>query len=598
MQITRRIFSTLILLYLSLCNTYSQTPEKDFARADSLIDARQYEWGTVILDQLMVSDGPKEKYLTTRAFAWLNLNQKTKAKQDYEQALQLNPSCTKCYVNLGIMAADDGDYPIALAHYQKAIELDPDKAMAYIKRGELYYQTGFPEKAILDFDKALTIDRDAPYIYLWRSMTKLSSGDATGALDDINQSIKFKPEVEYAYYIRGKCYVMLGQYENAWNDLSACLQKNASFNEYHTYAGIALYYLREYTKSMQALNESIRLDSTSYLPYQYRSYLHFFNGKFSAACLDKDKAVQLLQGNTSQAEALKKLLAETDEYCNTNAPSFYKHTGDILFQLGYYDRAAFSFDQGLKKFSRDPVLSEGKGNTAIALGNFEEALRYYYQTISNTNKIDSHLLVNNVNRDRKTATAFFMAQVYNSISFAQLNLLRFDSAILSLGKAISLLQLNPDIYQQASYSAVYLSKRGLLYALREKYTEANADFTASIQLDPKLPDPYLERATMLIQKNTLAKGDINKSTAQFQPTEKKALSYITTPAANASKDELQKALQDCDKAISLNPTLARAFLLRAQVLLLLKKENYCADIKKAELLGITGAAAMLGVECK
>lgn len=594
---TKRLFCCLIILFCSTC-VFSQTPEKDFARADSLIDARQFEAGIHLLDQLIVTDGEKEKYLTTRAFAWLNMNQKTKAKLDYDRVLELNPSCAKCYVNLGIMSADDGDYNLSLSHYEKAIALEPGKAMAYIKRGELYYQAGFPEKALADFDKALTIDKNEPYIFLWRSMTKLNLGNPGGALEDINQSIQFRPDVEYAYYVRGKCFVQLGRYEDAWKDLSSCLQKNNSFNEYHTYAGIALYYLREYNKSMQAFNESIRLDSTSYLPYQYRSYLHYFNGKFSVACTDKDKALQLLQTSSNQPEALKQVEAEIDEYCNTNAASFYKHTGDILFQLGYFDRASFSYDQGLKKFSNDPVLAEGKGNAAIAMGKFEDALRFYRQSISNSRNIDSHLLVSNNNQNRKTATAFFMAQLYNSISFAELNLLRFDSSILSLEKAISILKQNPEVYQQANICAAYLSKRGMLYSLRGKFVEANADFSAAIQMDPQLPDPYLERATMLIQKNTLTPGDVNKVSAVFQPAEKKNLSYITTPAANASKEELQQALNDCDKAISLNPTTARAFLLRAQVLLLLKKDNYCADIKKAEILGIKDAAKMLGTECK
>lgn len=589
---------TAILFFYSAFSANAQSPDNDFYRADSLIDARQFEAGIQVLDQLIGTAGEKENYLTLRAYAWLNLQQKTKAKTDYERALALNPGCIKCLVNMGIMAADDGDYTIALPLYDQAIKLDSSKAMAWIKRGELFYQAGEPEKALADFNKAMTLDVNSPYIYLWRSMTHLSMGKNAAALSDINKSIQLKPEVEYAYFIRGKCLIQQGRYDDAWKDLSSCLQKNPDFNQYHTYAGIALYNLGQPDKAMQAFNESIRLDSTGYLPYRYRSYLNYDNGKFSLACHDKEKALQILLDANNEPEVIKELQAELNEYCNTGAASFYKHTGDALFQLGLYERAAFSYSAGLKKFSNDPVLSEGMGNTAIAAGKFEEALTYYYQCLAGNNRIDPLLLVNTFNSDKKNATDFFMAQLHNSIAFAQINLLRTDSAILNLNKAITLLQQNKAIYQSGKFIAAYLTKRGTLYSIRQDYNAAQADFSEAIRLNPQYAAAYLERATMLINKNTMEPGKAGNTKSVYQPDPGGPYIYSVTPVKNMDKTGMLNAIKDCDKAISLEPGNAMAFMRRAQLSYLLKKGTHCADLSKAAALGMGDAARLPGVNCK
>jgi len=244
------------------------------------------------------------------------MNNTEKAIADYSRALTLNPGCSKCLGNLGIIETEMHNYTDALRHLEQYINLEPGKAMGYIKRGELKFQTGKYDEALADMDKAAQIDVNSPYIFLWKSMTKLAQGNAKDALADINQSIQLKPEVEYAYYVRGKIYIELGKDAEAWKDLSACLQKNPSMNEYHTYAGIALYHLHDYKKALAAFNQSISLDPESYLPYFHRSHLLYDMGRFDSACTDKLKVKELL-AKEGDPSALRKIQDEIDNTCNT-----------------------------------------------------------------------------------------------------------------------------------------------------------------------------------------------------------------------------------------------------------------------------------------
>lgn len=589
-------FTCLLFLYAAL---FAQTETKDYATADSLINAGQFEKSISILDQLIKQYGDKQTYLTSRGFAWLQLNNNEKARADYEKALANDPSCAKCHGNLGIIAAANGKIAEAISHYDSYIKLEPAKALGYVKRGEIEYQQAEYDKAMTDFNKGLTIDVNSPYIYLWMSMTELARGDAKAALAAINESIRYKPEVEYAYFMRGKCWLQLAQYDSAWKDLSTCLQKNAGYSEYHTYAGIALYNLGDYNKALKAFNQSIKLDSSNYFPFRYRSYVFYTLGYFTNACSDKQKAWGLATAAHVDLSEIKLLENEMDEYCDLSTPLAHYHSARILFETGQYDKAAQAYSNGIKLFPDEPLLLEGRGNAAIAQQQFAEALSYYHRCVQHLGTLNTKVLQAGTSGDEKAAGDFFTVQLYNSMAFAHANLTHIDSAIYWQSKAIDILQQNKNIYSQRTILSDHLTKRGSLYIIRQNYQAAEKDISEALRINDHNAQAYEDRANLLIKKNTI---DESFNDDKIKAVPKNNLpaksSMATTPLKNWKPQEVEAALSDCDKAITLNPRSAWAHLLRAQATLLLKRDHYCDDINDAIKLGAKNAAEMLGVECK
>ncbi len=587
-----------VLTMLLFSNVYAQQEEKDLTAADSLLDNGQFEKSITLLDNLIATYGEKEKYLTGRGFAYAQLKNVQKAKADYQRALALNALCSKCIGNLGMIESDAGNYNEAIKIFEKYIKLEPAKAMGYVKKGESEFQLGKYNEAIIDFNKGLELDVNSPYVFLWLSMTKLALGDVKPALDFINKSIQYQPDAEYAYFVRAKCYIQLQQYQLAWPDLASCLKKNPKFNEYHTYAGIVLSQLNQGSKAMQAFNESIRLNADSYLPYLHRSYLQYNAGNFENACADKLKAKEILAKNATDPLTIKQIDNEIDSYCNNSRISYYTSMGETAFNLGKFDKSRSVFEEGLLKFKNDPVLLNGRGNTAVASGNFKEAIQFYQACIENISQLNPSLLVTNQNPAGKTATAFFNAQLYNSIAFAQANLLHFDSAVINLNRAIAALKTDPGIHDQQLILSDYLAKRSLFNSFQKKYKEADKDIDEALKADPKNATAFLNRATNLINKNTIEDKNATGMKALFQPGNLQHTIFITTPLKDWDLNEIIAAVKDCDTAINYEPGNANAYLTRAQANIILKKNNYCEDILKAKTLGVTEATAMLGVDCK
>ena len=78
----------------------------------------------------------------------------TIAKENYDEAIRLNPQNAKAYNNRGVSCHELGDYHWAIRDYDEAIRLDPEYAEAYSNRGLTYQSLGQVEDAERDFAKA------------------------------------------------------------------------------------------------------------------------------------------------------------------------------------------------------------------------------------------------------------------------------------------------------------------------------------------------------------------------------------------------------------------------------------------------------------
>ena len=95
----------------------------------------------------------------------LNLNKPEKALEDFNRAIEIDPSRADGYVGRANTLLTMGRFEESLPDYNRAIEIDPELANAYANRGSAYSHLGQYEMAIADYEKALELDPeidDAP----------------------------------------------------------------------------------------------------------------------------------------------------------------------------------------------------------------------------------------------------------------------------------------------------------------------------------------------------------------------------------------------------------------------------------------------------
>ena len=78
----------------------------------------------------------------------------TEVRENYAEAIRLNPENAKTYNNRGLAYGNLGQYERAIQDFDEAIRLDPQDAIAYNNRGVAYQNLGKQELADRDFAKA------------------------------------------------------------------------------------------------------------------------------------------------------------------------------------------------------------------------------------------------------------------------------------------------------------------------------------------------------------------------------------------------------------------------------------------------------------
>jgi len=81
-----------------------------------------------------------------------------RAERAYRQAIELDPSLSNAYTNLGNLLYQRGDLEAARTQYERALEVDPKQPEAHYNLGFLAYESGQLKLALERFEHAIAAD--------------------------------------------------------------------------------------------------------------------------------------------------------------------------------------------------------------------------------------------------------------------------------------------------------------------------------------------------------------------------------------------------------------------------------------------------------
>lgn len=132
------------------------------------------------------------------------------------------------YFNLGLQAAQNGNYKQSLEHFTKSIELRPNDAITITNRGNIYLSIGELDKAVKDYDRAIELNPDLPIAWMNRGNAYLYKKELNQAIDDYSKAIDLDPKEDDAWKNRASAYLSLGKLRLAFEDCQKALELNPS----------------------------------------------------------------------------------------------------------------------------------------------------------------------------------------------------------------------------------------------------------------------------------------------------------------------------------------------------------------------------------
>lgn len=122
----------------------------------------------------------------------------SKAKTNYDIALEIDPEDSNTWCNLGNMYAFEGKRALALSAYDRAIQADKKNAVSWNNKGAVFSTLDWPEEALACFNRAVALDPrnfDA-YINLAKACVRLGRSD--DAVLNYQKALALRPKSKLA----------------------------------------------------------------------------------------------------------------------------------------------------------------------------------------------------------------------------------------------------------------------------------------------------------------------------------------------------------------------------------------------------------------
>ena len=253
-----------------------------------------------------------------------NLNS---AKNSFKQAILIDPTYTKAYVNLGRVYEKQDSLKLAHSCYDKAVNSNNSSPTAFYDRGKLniklqeydaavtdlkaatslysknisynyyfgvaLYKTQDYNGAIEQFDIVLNKDKNHFYAFNDRGASYLALEKLDEADNDFNSASAINSDFHVTHLNKGKLYLKKNDYPNAIKEFEACIDKKPNHRMAINNLGVTHMKQGEYELSKKYFDQAVELNPNSSVGYINLSSLHIQKEEYNMAIENCNKAISI-----------------------------------------------------------------------------------------------------------------------------------------------------------------------------------------------------------------------------------------------------------------------------------------------------------------
>lgn len=373
------------------------------------------------------------------------------------QAIKLDPNNGNLYRIRGLAMSMLDNTEAALLDFSKVVEINPTDAEAYRNRGNAKFLIGQKDSAISDYTKAIEIAPEDEGYYISRGIANWKSKHEHAAILDFTKAIDINPKNESSYIQRANVYSDLGDYNSSIKDLKKAIQINSKNEVAYHNLGNAQKAMKQNEEAILNYNKSIEMNSQNPVVYIARGSIYR----------------ELELNEMAITDYLKSL-----EFDSNNVDA-YNNIGVAKNALNQPEAAIPYFSKAIEINPKFAHAHSGRGNAWLRLGQSEKAIADFDQTI----KLQSNY-----------------ENAYVGRGQAKNNLGQLHAAISDISKAI---ELKPkDIHA--------IRSRGIIYCNLGLYDAGIIDFTNAIEIQSDFIHAYENRSLAYLEKGETSKYLIDK----------------------------------------------------------------------------------------
>jgi Flp pilus assembly protein TadD len=167
------------------------------------------------LDRAIALSPNSGRFYHLRAVGLAQMNETTRAADDWQKACELAPGDPEPHVHQGIDRLRRGALQEAFRSFECALAQDPNHARAHAYLGATLEQLDDGQRAFEHYDRAVALGKDDAKVFCDRSLAYFRRGDYESALKDAKRAVRLEERLGNAYAARGQALMMLGRHDDA-----------------------------------------------------------------------------------------------------------------------------------------------------------------------------------------------------------------------------------------------------------------------------------------------------------------------------------------------------------------------------------------------
>ena len=220
-----------------------------------------------------------------RALAKFMLEDFQGAEEDASAAIERNPLLMSAYRLRGAARQNLGMFALAAADYKRSLEFFPDDHITLINMAIVNIELGYYDVAAQFFEVLLRRRPDYSPAFIVRSHLHLAQNDTISAMNDLARAIEIDPTSSHPHSMRGILHFQQGDWENALVDLDEAIRLDPLFVGNFINRGLVHYHLNNLRGAMADYDRVIEIEPRNLIA-------RFNRGLLRAQVADNNRAIE------------------------------------------------------------------------------------------------------------------------------------------------------------------------------------------------------------------------------------------------------------------------------------------------------------------
>ncbi len=405
------------------------------------------------------------------------------AKEKIQQQLAQHPASVEGYNLLGIVDADQKDFPAAIAALQRALALDAYSTKTHNNLGNVYVAAGQGDLALKEFRQALQLaptNRDANYNL---GLLLLAKGQPAEAIIHLQRVRPLDVETRFALT---RAYFAAGQTAQGLQAARELSAQDKNDVRLHSTLGVLLAEEKQYAAAELELEKADALQPETFEILYDLGQTYLRNAEYAKAESELNRALKLKPDSADTLYLLAQAATEQKRPVDAldllvRAHKLAPENTDIIFLLArntmtqnYFEDAIPLLQAGVQIAPRRADLRAALGESYFMSGKVEAAIAEFQKLID----LDP------------TAGAYaFMGLSYRHLG-------RFDEAIKYFQEGL----------RRDPRNVTCLFNTGFIEEHQGNQARAEALFQETLRINPDFPEALLELANLRIAEKKFAEA--------------------------------------------------------------------------------------------